>query len=181
MYGSVRSRRARANRPASRVPALSGPVPGLPQGSERGSAPDGRRSEATRKRPISMAFYEHIFLVRQDASNTQVEALTQQFKTVIEERGGKVTKSEYWGVKPLTYRMKKNRKAHYTLMNVEAPSAALDEVERQEPINEDVLRCLTVRVCQLEEGPSAMMRSRGRDDREGEGGGRFGDRGGGRF
>ena len=128
-----------------------------------------------------MAFYEHIFLVRQDASNTQVEALTQQFKTVIEEHGGKVTKSEYWGVKPLTYRMKKNRKAHYTLMNVEAPSAALDEVERQESINEDVLRYLTVRVDQLEEGPSAMMRSRGRDDREGEGGGRFGDRGGGRF
>jgi small subunit ribosomal protein S6 len=125
-----------------------------------------------------MAFYEHIFLVRQDASNTQVETLTQQFKTVIEEHGGKVTKSEYWGVKPLTYRMKKNRKAHYTLMNVEAPSAALDEVERQESINEDVLRCLTVRVDQLEEGPSAMMRSRGRDDREGEGGGRFGDRGG---
>ncbi|MET0483573.1 MAG: 30S ribosomal protein S6 [Aestuariivirgaceae bacterium] len=126
-----------------------------------------------------MAFYEHIFLVRQDASNTQVEALTQQFKTVIEERGGKVAKTEYWGVKPLTYRMKKNRKAHYTLMNIDAPSAAIDEVERQQSINEDVLRFLTVRVDELEEGASAMMRSRGRDDRDGEGGGgRFGDRGG---
>src|SRR5262245_14183187 len=124
-----------------------------------------------------MAFYEHIFLVRQDASNTQVEALTQQFKTVIEERGGKVAKTEYWGVKPLTYRMKKNRKAHYTLMNIDAPSATLDEVERQQSINEDVLRFLTVRVVELEDGPSAMMRSRGRDDRDGEGGGgRFGDR-----
>src|SRR5690242_9267643 len=159
-------------------PLFQDPFRAVAQGSERGSAPAGRRSEVARTRPISMAFYEHIFLVRQDASNTQVEALTQQFKTVIEERGGKVTKSEYWGVKPLTYRMKKNRKAHYTLMNVEAPSAALDEVERQESINEDVLRYLTVRVDELEEGPSAMMRSRGRDDREGEGGGRFGDRGG---
>jgi small subunit ribosomal protein S6 len=119
-----------------------------------------------------MAFYEHIFLVRQDASNTQVEALTQQFKTVIEERGGKVTKTEYWGVKPLTYRMKKNRKAHYTLLNIDAPSAALDEVERQQSINEDVLRFLTVRVDELEEGPSAMMRKadrdRERDERRGE-------------
>ncbi len=123
-----------------------------------------------------MALYEHVFLVRQDASTAQVEALTAQFKSVIEEHGGKVTKNEYWGVKPLTYRMKKNRKAHFTLLNVDAPSAALKEVERQESINEDVLRFLTVRVEELEEGQSAMLRSRGRDD--GEGGRReFGDRG----
>src|SRR5262245_4069857 len=160
-------------------PLFQDPFPGLPRGSERGSAPVPAVCEAKEKAREAMALYEHIFLVRQDASNTQVEALTQQFKTVIEERGGKVTKTEYWGIKPLTYRMKKNRKAHYTLMNVDAPSAALDEVERQQSINEDVLRFLTVRVDALEEGPSAMMRSRGRDDRDGEGGGgRFGDRGG---
>ena len=124
-----------------------------------------------------MALYEHVFLVRQDASAAQVEALTQQFRTVVEEHGGKVTKNEYWGVKPLTYRMKKNRKAHFTLLNIDAPPAAVKEVERQESINEDVLRFLTVRVEALEEGPSAMLRSRGRDD--GEGGPRrdFGDRG----
>lgn len=123
-----------------------------------------------------MALYEHVFLVRQDASTAQVEALTQQIKTVIEEQGGKITKNEYWGVKPLTYRMKKNRKAHFTLLNIDAPSAAVKEIERQESINEDVLRFLTIRVDALEEGPSAMLRSRGRDD--GEGGRReFGDRG----
>ncbi len=124
-----------------------------------------------------MALYEHVFLVRQDASAAQVEALTQQIKTVVEELGGKIAKNEYWGVKPLTYRMKKNRKAHFTLLNIDAPSAAVKEVERLESINEDVLRFLTVRVETLEEGPSAMLRSRGRDD--GEGGPRrdFGDRG----
>ena len=132
-----------------------------------------------------MAFYEHIFLVRQDASNTQVEALTQQFKTVIEERGGKVAKTEYWGVKSLSYRIRKNRKAHMTLLNVDAPAAALAEIERQQRLNEDVLRYLTVRVDAHEEGPSAMMRKadrdrerdRDRDERRGFDRGDRGDRG----
>src|ERR1700756_1160117 len=116
-----------------------------------------------------MPLYEHVYLARQDASAQQVEALTAQYKGVIEQLGGKVTKTEYWGVKSLSYRIRKNRKAHMTLLNVDAPAAALAEIERQERLNEDVLRYLTVRVDALEEGPSAMMRKsdRDRDDRGG--------------
>jgi small subunit ribosomal protein S6 len=121
-----------------------------------------------------MPFYEHVFLARQDVTAQQVEELTAQFKGVIENLGGKVTKSEYWGVKGLSFRMNKNRKAHFTLLNVDAPPAALNEVERQERLHEDVLRFITVRVDEHEEGPSAMMRKSDRDDR-GERG--FGDRG----
>jgi small subunit ribosomal protein S6 len=125
-----------------------------------------------------MPLYEHVFLARQDVSAQQVEELTAQLKGVIEQMGGKVTKLEQWGVKSLSYRMRKNRKAHFTLMNVDAPSAALNEVERQERLNEDVLRYLTVRVEAHEEGPSAMLRKSDRDDRgeRGDRGGRFGDR-----
>jgi small subunit ribosomal protein S6 len=116
-----------------------------------------------------MPLYEHVFLARQDLSAQQVEELTNQFKGVIEQMGGTVPKTEYWGVKSLSFRMRKNRKAHFTLLNVEAPPGALTEVERQERINEDVLRFLTVRVEELDAGPSAMMRKadrdRDRDDR----------------
>jgi small subunit ribosomal protein S6 len=119
-----------------------------------------------------MPLYEHVFLARQDVSAQQVEELAAQFKGVIEGLGGKVAKTEYWGVKSLTFRIRKNRKAHFTLFNVDAPPAALAEVERQERINEDVLRYLTVRVEELEEGPSAMMRKadrdRERDERRGD-------------
>src|SRR4051794_39757199 len=101
-----------------------------------------------------MPLYEHIFLSRQDVSAQQVEELTAQLKGVIEQMGGKVSKTEQWGVKSLSYRMRKNRKAHYTLLNVEAPSTALNEIERQERLNEDVLRYLTIRVDAHEEGPS---------------------------
>lgn len=129
-----------------------------------------------------MPLYEHVYLARQDLSAQQVEDLTKQYTAVIEGLGGKVTKNEYWGVKTLAYRMQKNRKAHMTLLNVDAPSAALAELERQQRLSEDVLRYLTVRVEELEEGPSAMMRKadrdRERDDRFG--GERFGG-GGGRF
>jgi small subunit ribosomal protein S6 len=121
-----------------------------------------------------MPLYEHVFLARQDVSAQQVEELAAQFTGVIEQMGGKVTKNEYWGVKSLAYRIRKNRKAHFTLLNVDAPAAALAEVERQERINEDVLRYLTVRVDELEEGPSAMMRKADRDrerDERREGGG----------
>jgi small subunit ribosomal protein S6 len=125
-----------------------------------------------------MPLYEHVYLARQDVSAQQVEDLTKQFTTVIEGLGGKVTKNEYWGVKSLNFRIRKNRKAHFTLLNVDAPPAALTEVERQQRINEDVLRYLTVRVDELEEGPSAMMRKVERDrERDERGGGRFGDRG----
>src|SRR5215831_14548034 len=138
-----------------------------------------------------MPLYEHVFLARQDASAQQVEELTAQMTGVVEQHGGKVTKTENWGVRSLTYRISKNRKAHFVLLNVDAPSAAIAEIERQERISEDVIRYLSVRVEELEEGPSAMMRKadrdRERDDREGgfrgdrEGGFRGGDRDGGGF
>jgi small subunit ribosomal protein S6 len=120
-----------------------------------------------------MPLYEHVYLARQDLSAQQVEELTAQLSGVITQMGGKIAKSEYWGVKSLSYRIRKNRKAHMTLLNVEAPAAALTEIERQERINEDVLRYLTIRVETHEEGPSAMMRKSDRDDR-----GDRGDRGG---
>ena len=116
-----------------------------------------------------MPLYEHVFLTRQDASAQQVEDLTAQFKAVIEQMGGKVAKTEQWGVKSLAYRLRKNRKAHFTMFNIDAPPAALNEVERQERLSEDVVRYLSVRVREHEEGPSAMMRKvdrdRERDDR----------------
>jgi small subunit ribosomal protein S6 len=129
-----------------------------------------------------MSFYECVLIARQDISNTQVEALLDTFAGVIAEQGGTVTKKEYWGLKNLSFRMKKNRKGHYALMNIDAPSASVKEMERTMSINEDVLRFLTIRVEELEEGPSAAMQSRGRSDERprrgfGERGG-FGDRGG---
>jgi small subunit ribosomal protein S6 len=127
-----------------------------------------------------MPLYEHVFLARQDVTAQQVEELTAQFKGIIEGLGGKVEKIEAWGVKSLSYRMRKNRKAHFTLMNVDAPPAALAEVERQQRLNEDILRYITIRVDEHETGPSAMMRKvdrdRDRDDRRGDRGDR-GDRG----
>jgi small subunit ribosomal protein S6 len=122
-----------------------------------------------------MALYEHVFLARQDVSAQQVDALVEQYKGVIEAHGGKVGRVENWGLKSLTYRIKKNRKAHYALMDIDAPAAAIHEMERQMRINEDVLRYMTIAVEAHEEGPSAMMQKRDRDDR----GPRrdFGDRG----
>jgi len=133
-----------------------------------------------------MPFYENVFIARQDISSTQAEALTEQFAALIAEQGGKVTKKEQWGLRNIAYRINKNRKGHYVLMNIEAPAAAVTEMERQMRINEDILRYLTVRVDALEEGPSAMLVSRSRDDRDdrgprrgfGGGGGFGGDRGG---
>ena len=110
-----------------------------------------------------MPLYEHVFLARQDVSAQQVEELTAQLTAVIEQLGGKVVKLEQWGMKSLSYRVRKNRKAHFTFLNVDAPSAALSEIERQERLNEDVLRYLTIRVDEFEEGPSAMMRKSDRD------------------
>jgi small subunit ribosomal protein S6 len=126
-----------------------------------------------------MALYEHIFLVRQDLTAQQVDALTEQYKGVIASHGGRIAKVEYWGVKSLAYRIKKNRKAHFCLFNIEAPAAAVNEMERQMRINEDIIRILTIRVGALEEGPSAMMRKR--DDSEREDRSERGERRGGRF
>ena len=127
-----------------------------------------------------MPLYEHVFLARQDASAQQVEELTTQITGVIEGLGGKVTKTESWGLRSLTYRMNKNRKAHFVMLNIDGPAAVVAEIERQERINEDVIRYLTVRVDEHEEGPSAMMRKadrdRERDDRGPREGGFRGDR-----
>ena len=130
-----------------------------------------------------MPLYEHVFLARQDASAQQVEDLTTQMTGIVENLGGKVVKMENWGVRSLTYRMNKNRKAHFVMLNIDGPSAIVAEMERQERINEDVIRYLTVRVEEHEEGPSAMMRKADRDrDRDDRGGGGFrGDREGGGF
>ena len=113
-----------------------------------------------------MPLYEHVYLARQDLSAQQVEELTTRLSGVITEAGGKISKTEYWGMKSLNYRIRKNRKAHMTLLNVDAPPAALSEVERQERLSEDVLRYLTIRVEAHEDGPSAMMRKSDRDDRD---------------
>jgi len=127
-----------------------------------------------------MPLYEHVFLARQDASTQQVEELTTQMTGIVGQAGGKVAKTENWGVRSLTYRMNKNRKAHFVLLNIDAPAAAVAEIERQERISEDVIRYLTVRVEEHEEGPSAMMRKADRDrERDDRGGGFRGDREGG--
>ena len=126
-----------------------------------------------------MALYEHVYLARQDVTAQQVEALNETLKVVLTAHGGSVAKVEYWGLKSLAFRVKKNRKAHFTLMNIDAPSAAMVEMERQLTLNEDVIRHLTLRVEAHEEGQSAMLRKREdgeRDERGGRGGGRF-DRG----
>ncbi|MFC3225670.1 30S ribosomal protein S6 [Marinibaculum pumilum] len=125
-----------------------------------------------------MPYYETVFIVRQDVSGAQVESLANEFKELVEAQGGSVTKVEPWGLRSLAYRIKKNRKGHYTLMNIDAPPAAIAELERTMRINEDVLRYLSVRVDELKEGPSAILTNKGRDDRDRGGrGGRDRDRG----
>jgi small subunit ribosomal protein S6 len=117
-----------------------------------------------------MALYEHIYLARQDVTAPQVEALTEQLKTLIAANGGSVSKVEAWGLKSLAFRIKKNRKAYFTLMNIEAPSPAIQELERQLSLNEDVIRYITLRVDEHEAGPSAMLRKREESDRDDRGG-----------
>jgi small subunit ribosomal protein S6 len=125
-----------------------------------------------------MALYENVFIARQDVPATQVETLTSQFADIVTGLGGTVSKKEYWGLRSLAFRIKKNRKGHYTLLNLDAPSAAVKELERTMSINEDIIRFLTVRVDALEEGPSAVMqRSSEKSDRPmGDRGDRWGDR-----
>ncbi|WP_072391010.1 30S ribosomal protein S6 [Hyphomicrobium sp. CS1GBMeth3] len=125
-----------------------------------------------------MPLYEHVFLARQDVSQQQVEALTKEYSDVITEGGGKVTKTEYWGLKGLAYKIKKSRKAHYSLLNIEAPAAAVAEMERRMGLSTDVIRFLTLRVEELETEPSVQMRKQDRDERGDRGGFRGGDRGG---
>jgi small subunit ribosomal protein S6 len=132
-----------------------------------------------------MALYEHVFLARQDVSQAQVEGFIKEYTDVIAEGGGKVTKNEYWGLKTLAFKIKKNRKAHYALMNIDAPHTAVSEMERRMGISTDILRFITIKVEAHETEPSVQMRKQDREER-GErggfgGGGRgFGGGGGGR-
>ena len=123
-----------------------------------------------------MALYEHVFLARQDLSQQQIDALVEQYKGVVEANGGSVGRVENWGLKSLTYRVNKNRKAYYTLMDLTCPPAALKEMERQMGLSEDVLRFMTIKVEAHEEGVSAMMQKREERSERGDRGG-FGDRG----
>jgi small subunit ribosomal protein S6 len=135
------------------------------------SLPEVRLCRRTAPAEISqreniVPYYECVFITRQDISAPQVEALTDQFAKVVEDNGGTVPKREYWGLRSLAYRIRKNRKGHYMLLNIDAPAPAVHEMERQMLLNEDIIRQLTVRVETLQEGPSAMMQSRAsRDDR----------------
>lgn len=113
-----------------------------------------------------MPLYEHVFMARQDISSQQVESLTDQFKTILTENGGSVGKAEYWGLRSLAFKIKKNRKAHYSLINIDAPHAAVAEMERQMRLNDDIIRFMTLRVEEHDEGQSAVLQNRGgRDDR----------------
>lgn len=112
-----------------------------------------------------MPFYEHVFLARQDLSQAQVDALAQTATDIIEKNDGKVTKTETWGLRTLAYKIEKNRKAHYVMLNIDGPTSVVAELERQTAINEDVVRYMTIRVEQPEEGPSVMMRKNERSER----------------
>ena len=120
-----------------------------------------------------MPLYEHVFLARQDLSQAQVDALAAAATEIVESNEGKVTKTETWGLRSLAYKIQKNRKAHFVMLNIEAPAGVVAELERQTAINEDVIRYMTVRVDEHEGGPSVMMRKNDRErsrrrEREGE-------------
>ena len=130
-----------------------------------------------------MALYEHVFLARQDLAQAQVDALAEAATKIVTDGEGRVTKTETWGLRSLAYRIAKNRKAHYVMLEIDAPGAVVAELERQTQINEDVIRYMTVKIDAAEAGPSVMMRKQERDrerraDREGrdgrDGGGRDG-------
>ena len=120
-----------------------------------------------------MPLYEHVFLARQDLSQAQVDALAAAATEIVESNQGKVTKTETWGLRSLAYKIQKNRKAHFVMLNIEAPAGVVAELERQTAINEDVIRYMTVRVEEHEAGPAVMMRKNDRErsrrrEREGE-------------
>ena len=126
-----------------------------------------------------MSFYEHVIIARPDVSAQQVETLTANFTKIVEGGGAKVTKSEYWGLRTLAYKIKKNRKAHYVFLNIDGPHPAVAEMERLERLDEDILRFMTIRVDELEEGPSIMMQAKSdrRPRRDDDRGPRRDDRG----
>lgn len=116
-----------------------------------------------------MPMYEHVFLARQDLSQSQVDSLAQEATKIVEANEGKVVLTETWGLRTLAYKVQKNRKAHYVMLRLDAPTGVIAELERQTRINEDVIRFLTIRVDEHEEGPSVMMRKPERDTRRGGG------------
>jgi len=133
-----------------------------------------RRQRSAKMRESSMALYEHVFLARQDLAQAQVDTLAETATKIIEDNKGKVVKTENWGLRSLAYKIAKNRKAHYVMLEIDAPAGVVAELERQTQINEDIIRYMTVKVDGLEEGPSVMMRKSDRDrerrsDREGRG------------
>ncbi|MBL4812334.1 MAG: 30S ribosomal protein S6 [Rhodobacteraceae bacterium] len=111
-----------------------------------------------------MPLYEHVFIARQDISSSQAESLTEHFGTVLSDNGGKLVESEYWGVKTMAYKVNKNRKGHYTLLRTDAPTEAIQEMERLMRLHDDVMLVLTIKVDAHEEGPSVQMQKR--DDRD---------------
>jgi small subunit ribosomal protein S6 len=167
--------------PAAGVSALSGLWAFLRGRKRRAGAQKGLCAGSSGNRKgNNVPLYEHVFLARQDISQAQVDALTKEYGEVITEGGGRVGKTEYWGVKPLAYKIKKNRKAHFALLNIDAPPSAVAEMERRMRISPDVIRFLTIRVDAHETEPSIQMRKSDRDDRrDGDRGGFRGDRGGG--
>ena len=122
-----------------------------------------------------MALYEHVFLARQDLAQAQVDTLAEAATKIVEDNKGKVIKTETWGLRSLAYKIAKNRKAHYVMLEIDAPAGVVAELERQTSINEDVIRYMTVKVEEHEAGPSVMMRKTERSDRDGRRGER-GDR-----
>jgi small subunit ribosomal protein S6 len=124
-----------------------------------------------------MPLYEHVFLARQDLAQAQVDALAENATNIIQENGGKVVKTETWGLRSLAYRMSKNRKAHYVMLDLDAPAPAVAELERQSNINEDIIRFMTIKVDEHENGPSAMMRRSEKERSRGDRGGDREDRG----
>ncbi len=128
-----------------------------------------------------MALYEHVFIARQDLSNAQAEGLVEHFSQILQDNGGTVAGTEYWGLRTLAYKINKNRKGHYAFMRTDAPSAAVKEMERLMGLHDDIMRVLTIKVDAHEEGPSAVVQAKNsRDERGGRGGfrGDRGDRGG---
>ena len=113
-----------------------------------------------------MSLYEHVFICRQDISQQQVESLTENLTAILSEQGGSVEKTEYWGLRSLAYRVKKNRKGHYSLLNITADHSAISEMERQMSLNDDILRFMTIRVDEHDSEPSAPLRSKNKDERK---------------
>ena len=113
-----------------------------------------------------MSLYEHVFICRQDISQQQVEGLTEKLTAILSEQGGSVEKTEYWGLRSLAYRVKKNRKGHYSLLNITADHSAISEMERQMSLNDDILRFMTIRVDEHDTEPSAPLSSKNKDERK---------------